>query len=58
MKHEMKRHDHNITGHAETRWKCKGKTRDESIIFSGKHKKHAFEVGTLLSKRAKDALMG
>lgn len=58
LKTEMKRYRCDILGLAEMRWTGSGEIAGGEVIWSGDEKKHEAGVGFLLSKRARQALLG
>ncbi|CAF3296321.1 unnamed protein product, partial [Rotaria sp. Silwood2] len=58
LRNELKRFRYNIIGVSEIRWTGKGETTTGDFIWSGEENIHANGVGFLLSKKAKNALIG
>ena len=58
LMNELKRFRYDIIGVSETRWTGKGETATGDFIWSGEEKIHANGVGFLLSRKAKNALIG
>jgi len=58
LRNEMTPYKCDILGLAEMRWTGVGELNGGEVIWSGEEKNHVRGVGFLLSKRAKDALLG
>ncbi|XP_016299301.1 uncharacterized protein LOC107656114 [Sinocyclocheilus anshuiensis] len=58
LRKEMTPYECDILGLAEMRWTGVGELNGGEVIWSGEEKNHMRGVGFLLSKRAKDALLG
>lgn len=58
LRQEMSRYKHDILGLSEMRWTMAGELNGAEVIWSGEEKEHVRGVGFLLSKRAREALMG
>ena len=58
LRNEMTPYECDILGLAEVRWTGVGELNGGEVIWSGEEKNHMRGVGFLLSKRAKDALLG
>ena len=54
----MERYRFDILGLAEMRWTASGEMHGCKVIWSGNEQKHEAGVGFLLSKRAREALLG
>ena len=58
LENEMERYRFDILGLAEMRWTASGEMHGCKVIWSGNEQKHEAGVGFLLSKRAREALLG
>jgi len=58
LKNEMERYHFDILGLAEMRWTASEEMHGCKVIWSGNEQKHEAGVGFLLSKRAREALLG
>uniref|UniRef100_A0A672MKF5 Endonuclease/exonuclease/phosphatase domain-containing protein n=1 Tax=Sinocyclocheilus grahami TaxID=75366 RepID=A0A672MKF5_SINGR len=58
LRKEMTPYECDILGLSEMRWTGVGELNGGEVIWSGEEKNHMRGVGFLLSKRAKDALLG
>jgi len=53
----MEVYNYDILGLSELRWYGKGEMNGGEVIWSGEEKSHTKEVGLLLNKRARNALL-
>jgi exonuclease III len=58
LRNEMKRFKYDIIGISEVRWTGRGETSNGDFIWSGEENTHVRGVGLLLSKNARQALIG
>jgi hypothetical protein len=58
LQQEMKRYRCDVLGVAEMRWTKSGEIRNGEIIWSGKDTRREAGVGFLLSRRARESLLG